>query len=184
METTYIVTGRHRTGTSMMMRCLDKASDLIAEYDQKQDEDMKRLHANGEVYHPNPNGYYLSKEEVNPQDIPGGLIKLSTRNLDWLKTQVGNYKVIWMLRDEQMRLQSWLKAFGYEERPEYQDIYQKNELDLLGRSDCKFTFVRYEDVVLDPAKEFTRIKEAGWPIDVQVAASLVDESLYRNRTND
>ena len=183
METTYIVTGRHRTGTSMMMRCLDLSSDLLAEVDPENDNLMHMLHANREEYHPNPNGYYLSHAAIFPQDIPGGLIKLSLRNVDWPKTEPGDYRVIWMIRDEQVRLASWEKAFGYPEHPTQQEVYERNEMGLLAREDCKITFVNYAECVKNPLGTFETIAAAGWPIDPEKAAALVDPSLYRNRAN-
>jgi hypothetical protein len=183
MEPTYIVTGRHRTGTSMMMRCLDMASLLKAEHDPANDELMKKLHADPTNYNPNPNGYYLSGLDVRPQDVPGFLIKLSVRNWDWMQTTPGYYKVVWMLRDEIERLQSWNRAFGYEEKPFYTESYPRIEQEVKARLDCEFTYVNYEDVIADPVREFTRIQEGGWPINVEVAAAFVDPSLYRNRVS-
>jgi hypothetical protein len=165
----------------MMMRCLDVSSLLTAEYDRTQDEDMKALHSDPLNYNPNPNGYYLSRLDINPQDVPGGLMKMSLRGDDWVRATPGDYRVVWMRRDETQRHNSWVKAFGYAEKDRFVDIYQRSEAYLLARTDCAFTYVNYEDVIADPVREFTRIKEDGWPINVEIASALVDPSLYRNR---
>jgi hypothetical protein len=181
MEKTYIVTGRHRTGTSMMMRCLDLSSDLLAEYDKTSDILVAKNHVDENNYHPNPNGYYLHRANAFPQDIKGGLIKLSLRSADWLRTEPGDYEVIWMIRDEKEREISWEKAFGKKESLDLIAVYEFYELKLLDRTDCKITFVNYADVVQTPLVVFEHLKEQGWPIDPVKAASFVDPELYRNK---
>jgi hypothetical protein len=178
---TYIVTGRHRSGTSMMMRCLHIASSIPVEYDVIQDSKMLAFHADPD-YHPNPNGYYQPRHGIRAHDVPGRLIKVSPRNpADFLMLNEGNYKVIQMLRDEDQRRESYKRAFGdYETDVDY-ELYAKGELLISQRTDFEITQIYYTDMVLQPFLQFQRIAEAGWPIDPAVAARFVDIDLYRNR---
>jgi hypothetical protein len=180
MEKTFVVTGRPRTGTSMMMRCLDLSSDIIAEYDTNNDILANRMQFS-EDYSPNPNGYYLPRKNIFARDVPGGLIKMSLRRPQFLDSEIGNYKIVWMVRDEKERLNSWERAFGRKEIDSYDLLYESYESSLRDRNDCTITYINYSDVINDPILVFEQLQADGWPIDPAIAASFVDPSLYRNR---
>ena len=166
--TTYVVTGRHRTGTSMMMYALSQC--IPAVFDMNREEQIRSLEINPD-YDANPNGYW--NVTTYPHDHPDALVKCNVHL--WPFVKEGDYKVVWMQRDEEQRKASLMKSFGEADSPRFIEF---------GESLVPFlnpTIINYTDVVLDPLSAFTTLKKNGWPIDPETCASIVDESLWRHR---
>jgi hypothetical protein len=183
--THWIVTGRHRSGTSMLMRAIHKASDLPVLHDPSEDKLMrKHHHVKGSHYHPNPNGYFLPPDGTLPHDKDGHLKKISMRNDMWVNAKKGPnqyYMIAWIVRDEQERIMSWTKAFGQPEDWRHYDLYAPREAIVRGLNHATITMLDYRQMILNPVAQFTLLRDAGWPIDPEIAATYVDPGLYRNK---
>lgn len=169
----YVVTGRHRTGTSMMMHALS-VGGLTAVYDL-QVEQRIRSRVVSPDYDPNPLGFYAAPDNVLPHDITdGSLIKCPIAS--WTIVAAGDYIVVHMTRDNTERQRSMERAFGVAETGL---AYQIGEDALKARTDCITLQVVYADVVNNPIGVFTMLA-ASLPIDPIIAASTVDPGLWRN----
>jgi hypothetical protein len=133
-------------------------------------------------YIPNPNGYYAITTNFQSStfnlDFAGKLVRCPYTVLRNLPQ--GKYYMVWMMRDIAEMEASSIRAFG--SAPILYDIYGQYCDSLFKMLDARgdFTYVKlnYADVVAQPLVEFEKVD---MPIDVNVAASLVDETLYRYR---
>lgn len=180
MRISYVVTGYHRSGTTMMTRAVSEASELEVVRSRSVEAIVRSREANRSQYDPNPNGYYMPPRAVLPHNVPGKLIK--TPLYQWQQIEPGNYLVVLIERLPQERALSWQKAFGFAQEDPV--MIEQNELglaNLLARTDVKLARFRYHEVIQEPLRHFKQLKAQGWPIDPNKAASLVDPRLYRNR---
>lgn len=183
-DTLYLVINVHRSGSSMMMRCLE-AGGLVAVYDKLQD--VMNHSASGD-YTPNPNGFYQFNQEITPGfygQYKGKLVKYPIREVNNLPP--GNYKIILLHRNpEEIRasMSRWtpFESWGKDELLTYfYDLVMLTiKQTLLNRDDVDLLEVNYKDVVNSPLETFNTIKDFGFPIDVDECVSKVDSSLYRN----
>jgi hypothetical protein len=183
MQETYIVSGYMRSGTSMMMDALT-AGGLTPAFDARRDK-MNDQHGD-DSYKPNPNGFYeLNRKEYHeygfPRKYEGKLIKCLWGGVT--RIVVGNYKVIFMLRDPEEIRQSF-EAFFSGPAPEsiknYDQIMQDTIDMLSNRLDTHLTVISYRSVIDDPQATFRHIA-ATWPIDSDKAAAVVTPELCRFR---
>jgi hypothetical protein len=180
--TVYVVTGRSRSGTSMMMRAIGRASALVPVVDANRDAALaaKAIDPN---YDPNPNGYYTPGDGVLPSTVgDGALIKCQIQQ--WDRLPIGKpdqYQVIRMVRLEAQRITSLTVGFGRPESADALALIARSEAALMARPDCTVTTVAYGRVIDTSLAEFVRIRNAGWPIVAATAAATVDPLLYRNR---
>lgn len=189
MKPVYIVSSFHRSGSSMMMRCLE-AGGIEAVYDPLLDSEWNTV-AGLTGYIPNPNGFYHQDDlQVDwptfHLDHQGKVIKVSRASLSWLSA--GRYKLIFMTRNPQEILASMQRFSPFsswgnmEVNVHLYDLVKKNTLDQIRtRADFEIIEMDYLDVINDPLKRFVAIREFGFPINVEKAASMVDKSLYRLR---
>lgn len=188
-DTVYLVSSFHRSGSSMMMRCLH-GGGMNARYDNEQDE--LNIVYGRDGYKPNPNGFYaLSLMADTPWpsfylDNIGRLIKYPRFDFTFLTR--GKYKMIFMNRSTDEIFASMKKFMPYQSwgmpmvAVLLHDVIKPALLrTLIARGDFEILEVEYSDVIKDPVKEFNRIKDFGFNIDVEKAAALVDPSLYRLR---
>jgi len=184
MKVTYVVSGYMRTGTSMMMQALE-AAGLEAAFNPIRN----RLNTDfgDDKYKPNPGGFYeLQRNEYKQYGFPrmyeGKLIKCLWGGL--AKFVVGNYKVVFMMRDPEEIRQSFEAFFGGQAPPtlaNYEEI-MKDSIDLLNnRKDTRLIILQYRDVIENPKKEFQKLKDDGWKIDIDKAILTVKPDLYRFR---
>lgn len=185
----YIVSSFHRSGSSMMMRCLE-GGGIKTVFDPFLDTKWNTIFGSAD-YMPNPNGFY-NRDDFDCDwasfygDHKGKAIKVPRASLHLLRE--GKYKVIFMIREPKEILASMRKfapfvSWGMMEVMIYlYDIIKKATLDRISsRKDIEVLEVNYADVVEDPLREFQKIKDFGFPIEVEKAAELVDKSLYRLR---
>ena len=185
----YIVSGYMRSGTSMMMKCLG-AGGLPVVYNEAKDKILNKKYVRGD-YQPNPEGFFelVPKEFENPnfpQIYSGKLIKM----LHWRlgKLPQFNYRIIFMLRDPKEIEVSYLKMF--QRRPpfvlyKYDELIDKIFSQLSERNDIDVLKIDHKDVINDPLKVFSFLKENAWPIEnVKNAVSAVNLSLYRSKSSD
>ncbi len=180
----YLVSGVSRSGTSMMMRCLE-AGGLPAVYDHHQDW-LNVQYGNGE-YLPNPNGFYAcERDEFYRPDFAdayaGKLVKVPWAML--LRLPQATYRLAFMLRDPAEIFASMRRfiptGFGGDELVTalYPTVTGALQTALLARGDMQVRTVQYAAVVKNPATAFAGL---GWPIDAQAAAAMVQPELYRFR---
>ena len=182
--TVYLVTSFHRSGSSMMMRCLE-AGGMQAVYDDAQDF-MNVTHER-DGYQPNPNGFYaMSGNEFKrpdfAQEYDGMLVKIPAGDAFMLPP--GDYRILFMWREPVEILKSMatftpFNTFTYESVIHF---YDQAVTAFVARTGAEI--VRYSDVLNDPFSTFAALTSDGWPIDAAKAATCVDPALYRSVHHD
>lgn len=136
-------------------------------------------------YKPNSGGFYeLQRKEYMQMGFPemyeGKLIKCMHGGL-W-RLVVGNYKVVFMMRDPEEIRQSYEAFFGTELPSAFKDYdrIMKYSIEMCqNRRDTDITVFQYREVVVDPVTHFQILKERGWDIDVAKAAKVIDPAKVR-----
>ena len=168
----------------MMMRALI-AGGLKGAYDPEMDKVFRRWST--EAYDVNPYGFYeldprKYKEKDFPKQYEGQLIKILHGGLK--NIALGKYKIVYMLRDTKEIEASMSKLQGKTGHLDPEN-YKKWMDDVINwmknRRDCKIIVFQYNEVVATPLSHFAELKELGWPIDPEKAASTIDKKLYRNK---
>ena len=183
-KVTFVVSGYMRTGTSMMMKALEKGG-MEAAYNTDRNK-LNDLHGD-EHYTPNLGGYYELKHDDYlvygfPREYKGKVIKILGKGI-WNFVK-GNYKIVYMKRDFEEIRQSFEAFFDkpivVDEKRYYEIV--KDSLDIIEvRQDMEVTVFNYRDVVENPKESFTILANKGWPIDVDKAVDVVDPAQYRFR---
>lgn len=198
-----VVSGYRRTGTSAMMEALFRGLlqlTILAYSDE--DDNMRNVEIDG--YSPNPGLLYevgghvrnASFLRIQPEGV---LIKIFFDSVVNLPS--GEHTVIFMERDESEirdsleRVQEHFDKIGHKanmgDTPERTfDIFREYDQDdidhvigiLEQRKDIKLIRVNYRDLVEHPKREFRRIAEH-LDLDIEKAASVIDERYYRSRAN-
>jgi len=177
----YLVSNVHRSGSSMLMRCLE-AGGLTPSYDNNADEMNSSATFD---YIPNPNGFYQFTNEITSdffQLYDGKLIKCPIRDL--IKLPIGEYKLVFVKRNPieiRASMGSWTpyQSWGQDEVLTY--FYEEylsvlfDELEK--RGDFDITILNYSDVINNPMKEFNKLKH--WGVDIQKMNDMVQPELYR-----
>ena len=176
----YIVSGRVRSGTSMMMRSAI-AGGLTGLYEPTSwywpDDPLN-------PYHPNPNGFFEGSREVftemDDTKLEGTVTKVFGKYLPGLPQRGVSYNIVLMVRTDAEVVQSLQKL---NPATDGHAVLSLDEIrnSIQGRNDFIVTEINYVDVINDPVTQFNRLVAAGWPIDANIAASMVDPSLYRTR---
>lgn len=193
-DTTYIVSGFMRSGTSMLMKALS-VGGLDVVFDPKRDN--MNMKWGDSHYKPNEGGFFeLSRNEMRSFDFPswhkGKLLKVLYGGLPHLS--VGNYRVVIMKRDPREIRLSLKALFGPDYEYNFRKIFpsyvisfeEKYELTMnesieLGgnRKDIKVTVLNYEKVLEEPIKHLNLLKEEGWPIEPRKSARIVNSKFRR-----
>lgn len=184
----YIVSGIHRSGTSMMMKAL-QAGGVELFYSGIREERMQTN--NRKNYTVNDDFYEVGQGEYMrlgfTTELPDEVaVKIQAIGLPILSACKG-YKIIYMRRDPEAIKQSFIKAFSADEfNGKYADwpAHYWNLLDgvkgIMGaRRDVELLELWYDDVLADPVGSMQRIAAMGVPIDVDAAASVVDPERCR-----
>jgi hypothetical protein len=181
-----IVSGLPRSGTSMMMRMLEQGGlEVLTDHIRTPDDD-------------NPNGYYefeavkQTKEDASwLAGSAGKAVKMVYRLLYDLPAD-RTYRVLFMRREleevlasQKVMLQRHGAADGVSEaqmtalfRVEIDNFYkwvrQQKHIELID--------VDYNRMMADPRREIARVNAfVGGVLNEEAMASVVDDSLYRNR---
>ena len=187
-KTVYVVSGYMRSGTSMMMKCLE-AGGMAARYHSRKDLTLNNRYAR-KNYQPNPGGFYeLEPHAFLDPDFTkvysGKLIKVLHWRLAGLSPS--DYKIVFMLRDPREIEVSYLRMFQRRAPFVLHKYYElvNETLAMLKDRDMDVLPVRYQDVISDPLAVFAKIKQNNWPVfDVEKAAAVVNPHLYRSRAKD
>lgn len=187
----YVVSGFLRSGTSMMMRCLQAGGlEAVGAHDPC---GYNERYGRGD-YLPNPCGFFMyqgdAADPALPQLLDGKLVKLPYQQMR--RTAPGEYRVVFMLRDPAEIRASLERFFAADlaevtDSPEWQDLLRYKEAmkeaadALKARPGVEVHLLDYADVIRKPLKEFTGLATLGWPIDIVACAQAVDWSLYRSR---
>jgi hypothetical protein len=181
-----IVSGLPRSGTSMMMRMLERGGlPVLTDHVRTPDDD-------------NPNGYYeFEAVKQTKQDVSwlegseGKAVKMVYRLLYDLPAD-RSYKVLFMRRkleevlaSQKVMLERHGMADGVSE--ETMSALFRSEIDafyqwVAGQPHIELIDVDYNRMQQDPRAEIARInKFLGSPLDEEAMVAVVDKSLYRNR---
>jgi hypothetical protein len=179
----YLVSSFYRSGTSMMMRCLD-AGGMDISYTRRQ-TNYVALHG----YEPTPGGIYeTAVAEFRKPDFTqvydGKAVKIPLHMLLGLPKH--EYSLIFMLRNPASIRKSMFRyaptaLFPNEELTWFYPQVVDALMDkLASRGDFRVLKLGYEDVMDNPVAGFEQIRDFGFPIDVEKAVRLVDARLQRN----
>lgn len=180
----YLVVNIHRSGSSMMMRCLE-AGGIAPVYDKAADA---MNHSAPTDYIPNPNGFYQFNMEITPafaRVYAGKAVKFPISKLKDLPP--GEYKVILLKRaakEIRMSMGKWtpFSSWGGQEAITYIQVkYLNAAKKILAEKGAEIIEVNYKDIIKSPLLAFERIKASGWPINAALCAEKVDITLHRNK---
>ena len=172
---TYIVSGRIRSGTSMMMRCLEFGGLKVIKKELKIENEIDFP----EDYHPNPNGFYEHRMIDYTNVDVGMATKILGSHIEKLPVVDGLiYNIVVMIRPRAEIIVSAKRAFNRE-----YDILSVSEIKdyIESRPDFHAVYLNYCDVVDNPTRELMKLKDAGWKFNVAEAATVPTPNLYRNR---
>ncbi len=189
----YVVSGFMRTGTSMMMACLE-AGGIPAVFNS--DRDTMNTRFGDKHYKPNEGGFYELKrhqyfEPGFPQMHGDHVVKILWGGLNRVCVGEHKYKIVFMYRHPEEIRQSFEAFFGNNtplvcERTMEPDApyYAAMKVPVniaKQRRDIELVEFNYRDVVREPRIAFDALVNDGWPIDPEAAAAIVDSKLCRFR---
>ena len=187
-RTIVIVSGLPRSGTSMMMKMLEAGGlEVLTDRLREADED-------------NPKGYYefervkqLEHDKTWLPEAEGKVVKIISQLLHHLPSDYA-YKVVFMRRrmEEILASQERMLVRRGEEGGKISDdklaALFRQHLErvrawLDGQPNFDVTYVSYNEVLENPRDEAERVDAfLDEPLDVERMATVVDPSLYRQRT--
>lgn len=194
---TYVVTGFPRSGTSMMMRCLEKGGIPV----ERGPRDESHLELEAKTgYLPNPHGFYERGHGTEPWWFPAGV--RGAVKMELASTAVmcpgGRYRVILMYRDQEAvrkSLEAYLEALQKVSvrKPQlekaletcragrYEEMMAVARAHLENRRDVEHLILAgYQDVVERPREFFLAVKEHWREIDPEAAAAVPEGKWNRN----
>lgn len=171
----YIVSGTQRTGTSMMMECVERGGLEIC-WDKSREEAIHREQPQ------NPNARFYELEPPRQWFMPMSEFRgkcIKAMGATCLGRDGGPFKVMYMVRDRDEQRQSIEAACNQENSLATQEMLDKTFLGRLRASDQvdSLTILDYGEVLKNPLKAFRSLQKDGWPIDPVKAASVVNPQL-------
>ena len=164
-----------RTGTSMMMECLEMGG-LEISWSRSRDKDLHDELPN------NPNAHFYELDFVECIWLPltkyrGTCIK--QMGATCLNRGISPMRVVYMIRDEAAQSQSQFHACNM---PLKTERYQQKNFACIAAmqnsDEVESCYVaNYDEVLKDPLQTFRRLKDDGWPIDPEKAAKGVKPEL-------
>lgn len=176
----YVVSGYMRSGTSMMMQCLEAGGMSVVRSDER--DQLNNVHSD-DNYKPNPNGLYepsiYEMHQPNwPKQHDGKAVKVVAPFVNNLA--IHHYHVVFMRRDSEEIRQSYEAAFGGKLLCKDIDKTIETALSTLRNRrgvEC-VTEISYYDMLDAPEK---KLSDLSWPINVKDAVKAVDINLHRFR---
>lgn len=185
----YIVAGVQRSGTSMMMRCLEKGG-MEAVYDEAHSQKLADTYRTDD-YDPNPHGYY--ENWIPVVNSPGWmhrqrgkLVKIFIPDAVVLPADGSQFRIVVMLRNPEEIEASWERTFhGDREKINFAATQERAVGIMQQRRDMEIVTCDYNRIVEDVDYRwefFWKLRAEGWPLtNPPAAAEAVDPNLYRNR---
>lgn len=181
----YLVTSLHRSGSSMMMCCLETGG-MAAMYGHEQD--FLNVLYGRDGYQPNPDGFYgldNHSEFYRPDfaaEYDGRLLKIPAGQV--MNLAAGDYRTIVMRRDPAEILASMAEfalyqVFSLEHAVWFYDLVFPALIGTLEARRMTVDVVDYAAVIADPLGSFEALAKAGWPIDAGKSAACVDTTQRR-----
>lgn len=161
----------------MMMHALI-AGGMDAIYDPQIDESRKSYIRHD--YNPNPNGYYESSVSIIDmlEDYDGKLIKIFGEHLINSRQVVDcGMRIVYMRRDPDEIALSKALMNGRPDKvkPVSKAKHQGNYVKFLrNRRDVELQEFWYQEVLREPEWHFERLREAGYPIDVEKCVATIN----------
>lgn len=180
----YLVGGWMRSGTSMMMKCLE-AGGMDAAYNPERDEMNKKF--GDENYQPNGGGFYeLNGTEMQKIDnlyehFNGKLVKMLRHSIGRLPDD-GEYQIVIMKRHPKEIYYSCEAFFEQPLSKNFIRLYPQliNKIvEIAEEKKMKYRVIAYRQLIAEPLEHFKLLADDGWPIDPEKAAAIVDPELYR-----
>jgi len=190
--TVYVVCGLHRTGTSMMMQGA-KAGGMTVTMSLEKEEELRAL-PDVDGYELNPHGFYEVPDNYHmkpgwSREHEGAVIKVVPVQAAMLCH--GDYRVAFMQRPYEEVLASATKLrkaqgttadhIALNDPETYRECFAMYEGWLKARRDISYLVMHYGNVIQNPVHEFTRLAEAGWPLNPEAAATAVRPELHRHK---
>ncbi len=177
----YLITGL-RSGTSMMMEACEAGGMDVVKSNKRDKTVHVAVMRIDDNYKANPVSFYEPeyKNEVKhpgwPRQYDGKVLKVIIPFLKYIS--VHGYRVLHMRRDAEEIRQSYFAAHGGRYR-DIQSLITEAIASLRNRKDViDYQELWYPDVLEDP---LGTIASLNWSLDVQKAALVVDQTLYRFR---
>lgn len=174
----YLVTGYMRSGTSLMMQALEAGGLPVIKHPSRRALNERCADAR---YRPNPLDLYEPAwADMRQVDFPrfhdGHALKIVVPWLGRLAVHV--YRVVFMRRDPEEIRQSYEAAFnGHVSVAQIERAVHEALRTLANRRDVlEVHELGYADLVQRPSESLASLH---WPIDIPVAAAVVDPSQYR-----
>lgn len=190
-NTIFIVGGSQRSGTSMMMQCLE-AGGMDSVVREERDSQIQR-NLGDKNYSVNEGGIReLSKDDykaisANLDDYRGKLIKCMNNGPLHINPGVADLVIVFMRRDPEEIRQSWLGLYGKPHKfgdtaEEIEETILAFQDMLLNRRDVKqFQECWYRELVGNPLVE---LRELDWPFAQLPASQIVNPTLCRYKLED
>ena len=180
----YIVSGFPRSGTSMMMRCLEAGG-----MDVVMGERRNKLaeHCSDDDYKMNPDLvlYELTvQESLQPWTYQHGkVVKMPTPWLNKMPTLAGDVTVVYMRRDPEECRQSYQAALDPKFKMTTERVAAMQEWGVREwkRRSASVLQLEYTEVLKHPERTFLLMQRNGWPVEPVSAAAVVDPEQYRFR---
>jgi tetratricopeptide (TPR) repeat protein len=184
-----VVSGLPRSGTSMMMQMLGEGGMALFTDGVRQPDES------------NPRGYYeheavkaLMRNKEFLDQAQGKVVKVISQLLEHLPARY-QYRIIFMERELHEVLHSQhsmlLKQGKAKEEAmplrlvsAFKQGLEKTRKWLPEQRNIEVLYVRHSDVLADPLKEASRIRDfLKQPLDVQAMAAVVDKNLHRQKSS-
>lgn len=171
----YLVCGHPRSGTSLMMRALERAGMDVVKWQGR--EEWQHRFKMGEFL-ANRDGLYEPPPPSTPQwpkQFDGKVVKVVTDLQRYLA--VHEYRVIFMMRNPAAVALSYKTAFpSFREKPEslIRDIQKESRKQLENRKDVIDVQTVYYEHIMHYG--FPRLD---WPVELD--DSIIDDGQYRSR---
>lgn len=183
----YIVTGIHRTGTSMMMLALGQC---IPVYWYARENEVKFQPGDGQRCLEPPMADHEAGTFPWHPLYAGMLVKCFCNKIQNLciedPVHVANqrtHNVVYMTRDYDAICKSQFRAFGQDlgiTSEEYWNLVQEDIKALNKQPNVNLSVFRYESVVANPLFYFNELKEKGWPIEPAKCARVINPQHERS----
>jgi len=180
----YIISGIHRSGTSVLVKSIFESSELTPYFSLEIEEIIRSREIDPE-YDPNPSGYFSHGKMFAPisdwvSETPDNSVFKAAPEA-FLNSIVQEKIFVAMIERSQAEIEeSYKRAFGHSTLDvRYGCQIRAKEL-LEVDPNVNFTKINFSDLMSDPVDVFGTLANNGWPIDPIIAAENIDASLYRN----